>query len=89
MLLSILILAALPWLHSTEIRSSRFRPIYKFFYWTLISCCLLLGWIGGMPVEDPYILIGQILSFFYFFYFVVLIPSIGKLEKLLLNVKLF
>lgn len=87
MLLSILILGGLPWLHSTEIRSSRFRPIYKFFYWTLISCCLLLGWIGGMPVEDPYILIGQILSLYYFFYFLIIIPFLGRLENLLLNSK--
>nr|YP_010619988.1 Apocytochrome b [Tayloriella tenebrosa]WAX04001.1 Apocytochrome b [Tayloriella tenebrosa] len=85
MLLSILILIALPWLHSTEIRSSRFRPLYKFFYWSLISCCLLLGWIGGMPVEDPYILIGQILSIFYFFYFLFIIPILGKLELILLK----
>nr|YP_011017830.1 apocytochrome b [Pseudoceramium tenerrimum]YP_011017831.1 apocytochrome b [Pseudoceramium tenerrimum]WQF69706.1 apocytochrome b [Pseudoceramium tenerrimum]WQF69707.1 apocytochrome b [Pseudoceramium tenerrimum]WQF69742.1 apocytochrome b [Pseudoceramium tenerrimum]WQF69743.1 apocytochrome b [Pseudoceramium tenerrimum] len=69
MLASILILATLPWIHSTEIRSSRFRPIYKLFYGLLLSCCLLLGWIGGMPVEDPYILIGQILSIFYFLFF--------------------
>nr|YP_009515529.1 apocytochrome b [Montagnia macrospora]AVK39476.1 apocytochrome b [Montagnia macrospora] len=66
MLASILILATLPWIHSTEIRSSRFRPLYKFFYGILLSCCFLLGWIGGMPVEDPYVLIGQILSIFYF-----------------------
>nr|YP_010620218.1 Apocytochrome b [Dictyomenia sonderi]WAX04254.1 Apocytochrome b [Dictyomenia sonderi] len=85
MLLSILILIVLPWLHSTEIRSSRFRPLYKFFYWSLISCCLLLGWIGGMPVEDPYILIGQILSFYYFLYFLLIIPILGKLEVLLLK----
>lgn len=84
MLLSILILAGLPWLHSTEIRSSRFRPVYKFSYWTLISCCLLLGWIGGMPVEDPYIFIGQVLSFYYFFYFIIFMPLLGKLESFLL-----
>nr|YP_009295174.1 apocytochrome b [Dasya binghamiae]AOH77186.1 apocytochrome b [Dasya binghamiae] len=85
MLLSILILALLPWIHSTEIRSSRFRPLYRLFYWFLISGCLLLGWIGGMPVEDPYILIGQILSGFYFFYFLFLLPCLGKIEMYLLK----
>nr|YP_009944483.1 apocytochrome b [Osmundea sinicola]QFR99777.1 apocytochrome b [Osmundea sinicola] len=84
MLCSILILAGLPWLHSTEIRSSRFRPIYKILYWTLISCCLLLGWIGGMPVEDPYIAIGQFLSLYYFSYFLFILPILGKIEKNLL-----
>lgn len=85
MLFSILILALLPWIHSTEIKSSRFRPIYRFFYWILLSSCLLLGWIGGMPVEDPYILIGQLLSIFYFFYFLVILPTLGKIEEFLLK----
>nr|YP_011017734.1 apocytochrome b [Heterosiphonia pulchra]WQF69557.1 apocytochrome b [Heterosiphonia pulchra] len=85
MLLSIVILGLLPWIHSTEIKSSRFRPIYRVFYWSLLSCCLLLGWIGGMPVEDPYILIGQFLSIYYFFYFLVLLPILGKIEFQLLK----
>lgn len=87
MLLSIIILAILPWLHSTEVRSSRFRPFYKLSYWTLIGCCLLLGWIGGMPVEDPYILIGQLLSSYYFSYFLLLLPLLGTFEKALLHNK--
>lgn len=85
MISSIAILALLPWIHSTEIRSSRFRPLYRFFYWTMISCCLILGWIGGMPVEEPYVLIGQIASIYYFFYFLVLLPSLGKFERFLLE----
>lgn len=85
MLFSILILIILPWIHSTEIRSSRFRPLYKFFFWSLLGNCLLLGWIGGMPVEDPYILIGQILSIYYFYYFVLILPFLGKIEKYLLK----
>lgn len=87
MVLSILILIVLPWIHSTEIRSSRFRPVYKFLYWSFLSCCLILGWIGGMPVEDPYIFIGQIASFYYFIYFLVLMPFLGKLERFLLKFK--
>lgn len=85
MLFSILILMTLPWIHSTEIKSSRFRPLYKLFFWILVSCCLLLGWIGGMPVEEPYILIGQFLSAFYFFYFIIFLPLLGKFEKYLLS----
>ena len=85
MISSIAILALLPWIHSTEIRSSRFRPLYRFFYWTMISCCLILGWIGGMPVEEPYVLIGQIASIYYFFYFLILLPGLGKIERFLLE----
>lgn len=85
MISSIIILALLPWIHSTEIRSSRFRPIYKILYWINFSCCLLLGWIGGMPVEEPYVLIGQIASIFYFFYFLILLPFLGKIENYLIK----
>lgn len=87
MLTSILILAALPWIHSTEIRSSRFRPIYKLCYGILLSCCFLLGWIGGMPVEDPYIIIGQSLSIVYFLYFILFLPFLGQIERFLLSFK--
>nr|WQF69413.1 apocytochrome b [Bostrychia moritziana] len=85
MLFSILILAILPWLHTTKVKSSRFRPIYKLLYWIFLSCCLLLGWIGGMPVEDPYIFIGQVLSFYYFFFILIIIPLLGFTEKFLLT----
>nr|YP_009541975.1 cytochrome b [Synarthrophyton chejuense]AYR06645.1 cytochrome b [Synarthrophyton chejuense] len=87
MVSAIIILALLPWLNSAEVRSSRFRPLYRFFYYTIISCCLILGWIGGMPVEEPYILIGQIASIYYFLYFIIIIPILGKLEKFLLFFK--
>nr|YP_009511897.1 apocytochrome b [Gracilariopsis longissima]AXI97824.1 apocytochrome b [Gracilariopsis longissima]UAD89925.1 apocytochrome b [Gracilariopsis longissima] len=85
MISAILVLALLPWIHGTEIRSSRFRPVYRFLYWTMISCCLILGWIGGMPVEEPFVLIGQIASIYYFYYFLVILPLLGKIEKFLLE----
>lgn len=85
MVSAIAILALLPWIYSTEVRSSRFRPIYKFFYWTILLCCTVLGWIGGMPVEEPYILIGQLASMYYFFYFLFFLPILGKIEQFLIN----
>ena len=85
MVSAIAILALLPWIYSTEVRSSRFRPIYKFFYWTILLCCVVLGWIGGMPVEEPYILIGQLASMYYFFYFLLFLPILGKIEQFLIN----
>nr|AVK39544.1 apocytochrome b [Paralemanea sp.] len=86
MISAIVILAFLPWIHSTEVRSSRFRPIYRFTYWVLFSCCIILGWIGGMPVEDPYIIIGQIASVYYFFHFLIILPILGKIEHKLITV---
>nr|AHX02453.1 apocytochrome b [Plocamium cartilagineum] len=87
MIASILILAFLPWLHSAEIRSSRFRPLYKYLYFICLCISLILGWIGGMPVEDPYIIIGQLASLYYFMHFLCILPILGYLEKYLINIK--
>lgn len=77
-------LLALPFLNTSAIRSSSFRPIHKKFFWLLVADCLLLGWIGCQPVEAPYVMIGQIASIFFFFYFLICIPFLGKFETKLL-----
>ena len=78
-------LLALPFLNTSPIRSSNFRPIYKKLFWLLVADCLLLGWIGQEPVEDPYIIIGQLASVFFFIYFLIIIPFLGKFEHYLLK----
>jgi ubiquinol-cytochrome c reductase cytochrome b subunit len=72
-------LFALPFLNTSYVRSSSFRPIHKKLFWLLVADCLLLGWIGSQPVEAPYVTIGQIASLGFFVYF-ALIPVLGKLE---------
>src|SRR6056300_1510280 len=54
MVAAILVLLLLPVINTSEIRSSKFRPIYSVAYWFLVSDFLLLGWIGQQPVETPY-----------------------------------
>nr|YP_008083585.1 cytochrome b [Bombina lichuanensis]AFV95274.1 cytochrome b [Bombina lichuanensis] len=82
---SILILALLPLLHTAKQRSLMFRPITQIIFWSLIADTLILTWIGGQPVEDPFILIGQVASLIYFFIFLILFPLSGWLENKLLN----
>jgi len=84
---AILILLLLPILNTSSIRSTKYRPIFGFFYWLLVADFLLLGWIGQQPVESPFIEIGMAATFFYFFFFLFLIPIIGLLEKWLLDFK--
>ena len=74
-------LLLLPFINTSQIRSSSFRPFHKIFFWLLLADCLLLGWIGQKPVEDPYILIGQIASILFFVYFLIIIPALGKFEN--------
>jgi len=77
-------LLALPFINSSEVRSSSFRPLHKIFFWLLVSDCIILGWIGQKPVEDPYVAIGQIASVYFFFYFLVIMPILGNLENYLI-----
>jgi ubiquinol-cytochrome c reductase cytochrome b subunit len=78
---AILLLLLLPFIHTSKIRSSSFRPIQKIFFWFFLVDVLLLGWIGGQPVEDPFVFIGQLATIFYFFYLLIIIPYIGVLEN--------
>nr|AAY43254.1 cytochrome b [Pelophylax nigromaculatus]AAY43255.1 cytochrome b [Pelophylax nigromaculatus]AAY43257.1 cytochrome b [Pelophylax nigromaculatus] len=86
LLLSIMVLFLMPIIHTSKLRSLMFRPIAKTFFWALIANTAILTWIGGQPVEDPFITIGQIASGLYFLIFVLLIPSLGLLENKLLNI---
>ena len=81
MFASILLFLFLPWLDRSKVRSSKFRPIYKQFFWIFFLDCLVLGYIGAKPAEGSFIIIGQLATFYYFFHLIVLIPLIGILER--------
>jgi len=85
MISAILVLLLIPVINFSEVRSSKFRPIYAFFYWFLVSDFLLLGWIGQKPVESPYIEVGMLATLFYFAFFLFLMPLIGFIESFLIK----
>jgi quinol-cytochrome oxidoreductase complex cytochrome b subunit len=72
---------------SLNILNPEFRPISRLFFWLFVTDVILLGWLGGKPVEDPYILLGFIATIFYFFYLICLIPIIYRIEHFLLYQK--
>ena len=80
---AILILLLLPFINTSKIRSSKFRPIFSVAYWFFAADFLLLGWIGQKPVESPYIEVGMFSTAFYFIFLLVLVPAIGVLESYL------
>ena len=83
MLSAILILAALPWLDTSKIRSAVFRPLYKQFYWILVADVLILGYVGAMPAEGLYLLIARVATAYYFLHFLLILPLLGFKEKTL------
>jgi quinol-cytochrome oxidoreductase complex cytochrome b subunit len=75
----------LPILNTSNIRSSFFRPVHKLIFWVFIGNFILLGNIGQLPVEDPYILIGQLSTTLYFSYYLIILPGLGLLERVLIT----
>jgi quinol-cytochrome oxidoreductase complex cytochrome b subunit len=63
------------------VRSARFRPVYKWFFWLLVADCVLLGYLGAHPPEGAYVTMAQIGTAYYFFFFLILLPLLGKLER--------
>lgn len=84
---SLIILLTIPFTNSSEIRSTTFRPIFKVCYWLLVVSFLLLGWVGQCPVEYPYTEIGVISMIYYFAFFIIIIPFLGKIETYLVRYK--
>ena len=83
MLGSILILFVLPWLDTCKIRSCRFRPIYKQFFWIFIFNFIVLGWVGSKVPEGHYLIISRICTTYYFTHFLIILPILGMFEKTL------
>jgi quinol-cytochrome oxidoreductase complex cytochrome b subunit len=77
---SILVWFVLPWLDTSKVRSAAYRPIYRQLFWILLVVFFALGVVGANPAEGWWIVAGQILTFYYFAHFLILLPLVGLLE---------
>jgi len=71
LVVSIAILFILPFTQTSLVRGAQFYPLSQFLFWFITNLVILLTWIGARPAEDPYILVGQILTILYFLYFII------------------
>ena len=79
---SILLLFFLPWLDTSPVRSGHYRPLFrKFFWFGLIPCVAVLGYCGGSPAEEPYVMISQLATAYYFAHFLIILPLVSMIER--------
>ncbi len=78
---SILILFVLPWLDTSRVRSGRFRPVFKWFFWIFVVVCLALGWAGSQPPEGLALIVSRVGTIWYFLHFLVILPLLGWFER--------
>ena len=81
MFASILVWFFLPWLDKSPVRSGHYRPAFKKFFWVLVVDMLVLGYCGGSPAEEPYVMISQIATAYYFLHFLVILPIVSMVER--------
>ncbi|MBI1261099.1 MAG: cytochrome b/b6 [Rhizobiales bacterium] len=88
---AIAVLFVLPWLDTSKVRSARFRPLYRQFFWIHVVVCIVLGWCGAQSPDKILIHVGEggfdvtdlsrILAIYYFLHFLVIFPVLGLKEK--------
>jgi quinol-cytochrome oxidoreductase complex cytochrome b subunit len=78
---SIFILFALPWLDRSPVRSARFRPVFRQFFWLLVADCVLLTFAGGRPPEGTWLTLSRLGAAYYFLHFLVILPFLTRVER--------
>jgi len=84
LLASILVLLLLPLISTSRLRASSLRPVSRLFFWLFIFNFFLLGWLGAMPADEPFVTVAQVATIYHFVYFLVATPLLGWLENYLL-----
>jgi ubiquinol-cytochrome c reductase cytochrome b subunit len=78
---SIIVLLLLPWLDTSRVRSGRSRPRVKVWFWLLVLDFIVLMWCGSQPAEQPFVIISQLATLYWFLFFLVILPLLGMVEK--------
>jgi len=84
MFASIVVLALVPWLDTSAVRSGRYRPMFKWCFALLVVTFIILGWVGSMSPDAlggwvP--ALSLLFTTYWFAYFLVILPLLGVIEK--------
>jgi quinol-cytochrome oxidoreductase complex cytochrome b subunit len=84
---AILVLLVIPFINTSDVRNTTYRPIFKACYWLFLADFVLLTWVGQKPVRESFILLGQIGTLYYFVFFLAIVPVVGIIESKLVHYK--
>jgi ubiquinol-cytochrome c reductase cytochrome b/c1 subunit len=77
---AVAILAFVPWLDTSRVRSAKYRPLFKWFLWAFFFTVIALGYLGAKPAEGIYVTMSQLFTLYYFAFFLVIMPVLGLIE---------
>ncbi len=77
---AIAVLFVIPWLDTSRVRSCKYRPVYRWFFWLLLISCLALGYLGAKSPEGGYLWASRIFTAYYFIHFLIIMPLMGLIE---------
>jgi ubiquinol-cytochrome c reductase cytochrome b subunit len=81
MFAAILVWFFLPWLDRSPVRSATYRPLYRKFFYVLLVAMAVLFYCGGAHAEEPYVMMSQIASLYYFAHFMIIVPIVSSIER--------
>ena len=80
MFAAVAILAFVSWLDTSRVRSTKYRPTYRWFFWLFVFTCVALGYLGAKPAEGVYVFWARIFTIYYFAHFLLVMPIVGLIE---------
>jgi ubiquinol-cytochrome c reductase cytochrome b subunit len=80
MFAAVAILAFVSWLDTSRVRSTKYRPLYRWFFWLFVFTCIALGYLGSKPAEGAYVWWARVFTAYYFIHFLVVMPVVGLIE---------
>ena len=87
---AIAVLVFIPWLDTSNVRSTRFRPLLKPFFWAFLVDCVLLGYCGSQSVDAAWnlgvfaiglIWVARLGTIYYYAFFLLILPIVGLIER--------
>jgi ubiquinol-cytochrome c reductase cytochrome b/c1 subunit len=76
-----LVLFLVPWLDRSPVRSARFRPLYRAFFWVFVADCVLLGYVGAQPPEGVFLALARLGTAYFFAHFLIVLPAVARFES--------